>query len=553
MKKRFRMPVLLLTAAMLLVLLCGCVMTDIQVRFTDDGRVGYNIEELVPKSEIDAEGQTPQEYFKDELEAGETLTSRTIDSGEYWGIASETVWYDTLEEFLALVEDGTISEFRVETSVKEGRQTAAFTIDVPSRAEAIEDTGAENDPDLAGKIVKVINIYFPEGVAEYTDDDAVAVSPDKHFAEATLHLREEAYSVTIKGYLSNKYIINANLKIGKPEEGWSPAEKMKEARLEVYPMGAADIGNASWLWYDGSRGKESVMDPEEEFLAGHTYYFDCTVPVNDGFLVSDDVICRLWDETNEGLYVGRTGSCLYIEGQYTLPGEYVAKPSDPVPAAAEEPQTGGEAPAEVTTEPAPSGQGEIGGTAPAEPEKPAEEKPEEQEMIKANIMPFKDVSMDDYFFDAVVWAFGHEPQITDGTSETTFSPDKTCTRGQVVTFLWRSAGCPEPETANNPFTDVKENDYFYDAVLWAVKNGITDGTSPTTFSPKSTCKNSHILTFIYRAVGEPGKTGEGAWWQDAYDWADLKGLLTGSYEGKYDINAECPRANVVYYLWQMQK
>ncbi len=177
----------------------------------------------------------------------------------------------------------------------------------------------------------------------------------------------------------------------------------------------------------------------------------------------------------------------------------------------------------------------------------------ESEKPKEKTVPFTDVSKSDYFYDSVVWAFNAEPQITDGTSATTFSPAKTCTRGQVVTFLWRSQGCPEPKNKNNPFSDVSESDYFYKPVLWAVENGITDGTSPTTFSPKSTCKNSHILTFIYRAVGEPNKTGTGTWWTDAFNWANFGGLLAGSYTGEYDVNAECPRANVVYYLHQMNK
>ncbi|MBR0441503.1 MAG: leucine-rich repeat protein [Firmicutes bacterium] len=168
-------------------------------------------------------------------------------------------------------------------------------------------------------------------------------------------------------------------------------------------------------------------------------------------------------------------------------------------------------------------------------------------------IPFTDVAKEEYFYDAVVWAFTAEPQITDGTSPTTFSPGNTCTRAQVVTFLWRSQGCPEPETKVNPFADVAESDWFYKPVLWAVEKGITDGTGPTTFSPKSTCRNSHILTFIYRAVGEPEKTGQGSWWADAFNWANFGGLLKGSYTGTYDVNADCPRANVVYYLHRMNK
>ncbi|MBQ4234561.1 MAG: S-layer homology domain-containing protein [Firmicutes bacterium] len=168
-------------------------------------------------------------------------------------------------------------------------------------------------------------------------------------------------------------------------------------------------------------------------------------------------------------------------------------------------------------------------------------------------VPFTDVAKDDYFYDAVVWAFTADPQVTDGTTPTTFSPANTCTRAQVVTFLWRAMGQPEPETKADPFTDVAETDWFYKPVLWAVEKGITDGTTPTTFSPKSTCRNSHILTFIYRAVGEPNKTGQGTWWTDAYNWANFNSLLKGSYTGDYDINADCPRANVVYYLHQLVK
>ncbi len=191
---------------------------------------------------------------------------------------------------------------------------------------------------------------------------------------------------------------------------------------------------------------------------------------------------------------------------------------------------------------------------PVEAEKPpveAEKPPVEPEKPAEKTIPFTDVSESDYFYDAVVWAFNSEPQITDGTSATTFSPAKTCTRGQVVTFLWRAFGCPEPKTSKNPFTDVKESDYFYKPVLWAVECGITDGTSATTFSPASTCKNSHILTFIWRAAGEPDKTGEGSWYTDALNWAEKTGMLKGSYTGKYGVNVDCPRANVVYYLWQM--
>ena len=116
-------------------------------------------------------------------------------------------------------------------------------------------------------------------------------------------------------------------------------------------------------------------------------------------------------------------------------------------------------------------------------------------------MPFTDVNLEKYYAPAVLWAYHHEPQITGGMNDTTFGVGKPCTRAQVVTFLYAAAGKPEPETTYNPFKDVKRTDYFYKAVLWAVENGITSGTTPTTFSPKQTCTRAQVVTFLYQAVG----------------------------------------------------
>ena len=107
----------------------------------------------------------------------------------------------------------------------------------------------------------------------------------------------------------------------------------------------------------------------------------------------------------------------------------------------------------------------------------------------------------DYWYEAVLWAA--ENGITTGTSATTFSPKDPCTRGQIVTFLWRAEGKPAPKSAKNPFKDVKKGDYWYDAVLWAAEKGITTGTSATAFSPKDTCTRGQIVTFLHRSKGEP--------------------------------------------------
>ena len=112
-------------------------------------------------------------------------------------------------------------------------------------------------------------------------------------------------------------------------------------------------------------------------------------------------------------------------------------------------------------------------------------------------IPFNDVFQSDYFYKPVKWAIFKK--ITTGTTYYTFSPSETCTRAQIVTFLWRSKGSPYPGTTDNPFTDVNKDDYFYKAVLWAVKNGVTVGTTETTFSPYETCTRGQVVTFLFRA------------------------------------------------------
>ena len=113
---------------------------------------------------------------------------------------------------------------------------------------------------------------------------------------------------------------------------------------------------------------------------------------------------------------------------------------------------------------------------------------------------FTDVKQTAFYYKAVLWAV--ENKITNGMTETTFAPDATCTRGQIVTFLWRAAGSPEPEKTDNPFSDVKAGAFYYKAVLWAVENGITKGVSDTLFAPDQTCTRGQVVTFLYRAVDE---------------------------------------------------
>jgi hypothetical protein len=120
-------------------------------------------------------------------------------------------------------------------------------------------------------------------------------------------------------------------------------------------------------------------------------------------------------------------------------------------------------------------------------------------------LPFHDVAPDAYYYDAVLWALRRG--ITGGTEPDTFSPDLSCTRAQAVTFLWRAAGCPEPKSGTHPFEDVRKSDYFYKAVLWAVEKEVTAGTSAVTFSPHDTCTEAQVITLVWRAKGRPGAIG----------------------------------------------
>ena len=173
---------------------------------------------------------------------------------------------------------------------------------------------------------------------------------------------------------------------------------------------------------------------------------------------------------------------------------------------------------------------------------------------------FDDVSdLSQYYYDPVYWAFYHDPQITKGTSDTKFSPDAGCTRAQAVTFLWRAAGEPEPTSKDNPFVDVKESDYFYKAVLWAVEKGITTGTSATTFRPEQTCTRAQIVTFLWRNAGKPEPASsanpfidvkDGDYFAKAVLWAVEDGITTGTSATTFRPENTCTRAQIVTFLYR---
>ena len=174
---------------------------------------------------------------------------------------------------------------------------------------------------------------------------------------------------------------------------------------------------------------------------------------------------------------------------------------------------------------------------------------------KVEISPFSDVSTSAYYYEAVKWA--QKKGITGGIGNGLFGPNQPCTRAQVVTFLWRAAGSPAPMLNKNPFTDVHTSDYYYDAVLWAVQNGITNGTSAKTFSPDATVTRAQVVTFLWRANGQPAAGNSGfldvssnAYYARAVDWAFANGITTGVDYGAFGPDTACTRAQIVTFLYR---
>ena len=168
---------------------------------------------------------------------------------------------------------------------------------------------------------------------------------------------------------------------------------------------------------------------------------------------------------------------------------------------------------------------------------------------------FDDVKPGAFYFDAVQWAV--ENGITNGTGKNTFSPNDVCSRYQIVMFLWRAAGQPEAKAAVS-FADVKPGDIFYEAVQWAVERGITKGTSSTSFSPFAPCTRGQIVTFLYRSAGSPKVSGAcdfsdipaDSFCHDAVIWASTEGITNGTRAGRFSPNEGCTRAQVVTFLYR---
>ena len=169
---------------------------------------------------------------------------------------------------------------------------------------------------------------------------------------------------------------------------------------------------------------------------------------------------------------------------------------------------------------------------------------------------FYDVPTGAYFYEAVKWAVKNG--ITPGVGNDLFAPEQPCTRAQIVTFLWRAAGSPEPKGAASGMSDVVSGSYYEKAVAWAIENGITTGTAEGTFSPDATCTRAQSVTFLYRAAGSPAVSGTAeigdvattAYSADAEAWAAKNGLTGGIGGGLFGSGNDCTRAQIVTFLYR---
>ena len=181
------------------------------------------------------------------------------------------------------------------------------------------------------------------------------------------------------------------------------------------------------------------------------------------------------------------------------------------------------------------------------------------EVSFARANEFIDVPAGSYFYEAVMWAV--ENGVTTGVSASRFDPNGVCTRAQAVTFLWRAAGSPAPRSRTVPFTDVPVGSYYYDAVLWAVENGITKGTINTRFSPNDTCTRAQIVAFLWRSEKSPAAgtanpfadVKSTAYYAGAVLWAVKEDITKGTTNTTFSPDADCTRAQIVTFLWRCKK
>ena len=324
-----------------------------------------------------------------------------------------------------------------------------------------------------------------------------------------------------------------------PEAGANPDDSVSCADATVTGM----------TWYRGiltERGitEWEIMPATSTFRAGKSYMAVIQLAPESGYVFAgkDTISVTVNGEKLDPKSLDLTDDAMTIYKEFSVTEAQTEPPEQTDPPEQTEPPEQTDPPEQ--TEPPEQ-------TDPPEQSEPPEqiESPEQSEP-PAPTNPFVDVLESDSFYDAVLWAYYAEPQVTNGMDPTHFGPSLTVTRGQCAAFLWRAMGCPEPKSTNNPFVDVPADQYYYKPVLWAVENGITKGVDATHFNPDDTLSTQHIVTFLYRTLN-PGQDG---WDGAAAAWAGQ------SYGGRpfgvaiaVDNVTPCPRWCVVQFLYQALK
>ena len=391
---------------------------------------------------------------------------------------------------------------------------------IPMEAHATEDYREWTQKDSRWADISL-------GNSQYTMEDSgcLIVAVAKVIVQCGLRSADEFTPGTLVEWLNENegFTSDGDLYWGKPAEfvsGLSYSGTLLEYSSEGYSAEEYESQITSWV----NSGYHVIISVN---YGGHW------VPVDEAESAAVGQVCIMDSQPgsiNTGLKLTDTYPTIHQVVAYTG-GESIS--IDPEIPDEEDPENPDEEDPEIPDE--------------EDPEIPEEEDPEN---------PFVDVEESAFYYDAVLWAY--ENGITTGMDPTHFKPNAACTRGEVVTFLWRTMGKPEPQTTETPFVDIIESEFYYDAVLWAYENGITTGMDPTHFKPNARVERSQFVTFLWRVEGKPVSTGtnpfvdvkEGTYYTDAVVWAYENGITTGKDDTHFEPASSCTRGEVVTFLYR---